>query len=209
MELSDLSGEEIAILQEPAKQVVENFIDNNIVQISGDSEDLVMSQKAVSEAIDEARGVLMLNLSNTTSAEECAKSYEKLLNADPDHAVVVIPVDGVRYCPVAYMFYKDDSYRLSTAIHTGAVFRGYYWKLTRTTCSMQIYSLAKTDVIQDNNSNVITSQAVFKALEKKANVSDIASVFRVKGSVYEEEQLPDDAQVGDVYNINENGANYV
>ena len=50
-EFSDLTPEEIAELQEPGRQVVQEFIENNIVQIEGDNQTKVMSQAATTTSL--------------------------------------------------------------------------------------------------------------------------------------------------------------
>lgn len=56
----------------------------------------------------------------------------------------------------------------------------------------------------------VTKDYVDGELAKKADKSDIASVYKVKGSVANYEALPTtDVAVGDVYNLIDTGANYV
>ena len=49
MELSDLTPEEIELLQEPGKEVVEDFMNNVIVQTTGNNQDKLMSQSSVTD----------------------------------------------------------------------------------------------------------------------------------------------------------------
>lgn len=52
MELSNLTPEEIEILQEPGKEVVTEFINNTMTQSTGDDPKKVMSQKATTDALN-------------------------------------------------------------------------------------------------------------------------------------------------------------
>lgn len=52
MELSDLTPEEIEILQRPGKEVVTEFINNTITQETGQDSEKIMSQKAVTTELD-------------------------------------------------------------------------------------------------------------------------------------------------------------
>ena len=51
MELSDLSEDEIELLQRPGKEVVENFLSNVIVQTKGNNRDKLMSQDIVTSEL--------------------------------------------------------------------------------------------------------------------------------------------------------------
>lgn len=55
----------------------------------------------------------------------------------------------------------------------------------------------------------ISEKGVNIDLSSYATKADIASVYRVKGSVATVDALPTDAEVGDVYNIEADGSNYV
>ena len=52
MELSDLTPEEIEILQRPGKEVVTEFINNTMTQSTGDDPEKIMSQKATTDALN-------------------------------------------------------------------------------------------------------------------------------------------------------------
>lgn len=52
MELQDLSPEEIELLQEPGKEVVTEFVNNTLVQQTGQNTDKIMSQKAVTDELN-------------------------------------------------------------------------------------------------------------------------------------------------------------
>ena len=52
MELSDLTPEEIEILQRPGKEVVTKFINNTMTQSTGDDPEKIMSQKATTDALN-------------------------------------------------------------------------------------------------------------------------------------------------------------
>lgn len=51
MELSDLTPEEIELLQRPGKEVVEDFMNNVIVQTTGNNQDKLMSQDCVTKEL--------------------------------------------------------------------------------------------------------------------------------------------------------------
>ena len=52
IELSDLTPEEIEILQRPGKEVVTEFINNTMTQSTGDDPEKIMSQKATTDALN-------------------------------------------------------------------------------------------------------------------------------------------------------------
>lgn len=51
MELSDLTPEEIELLQRPGKEVVEDFMNNVIVQTTGNNQDKLMSQDCITKEL--------------------------------------------------------------------------------------------------------------------------------------------------------------
>lgn len=71
MELSDLSPEEIEILQRPGKELIEDFMNNVIVQTTGNNRDKLMSQDSVTKE---------LNTIGLVTAEHIAQLHKNIQN---------------------------------------------------------------------------------------------------------------------------------
>ena len=76
MELSDLSPEEIALLQEPGKQVVAEFVNNTITQETGQNVDKIMSQKAVTDALNTKATVSQVTSAITNEVQRADLTYQ-------------------------------------------------------------------------------------------------------------------------------------
>ena len=64
MELSDLTPEDVELLQRPGKQLIQDFLNNNIVQ---EQTEHIMSQKAVTDTIDDLSDSVEDLVSNTAN----------------------------------------------------------------------------------------------------------------------------------------------
>lgn len=76
MELSDLSPEEIALLQEPGKQVVTEFVNNTITQETGQNTNKIMSQKAVTDALNTKATVSQVTSAITNEVQRADLTYQ-------------------------------------------------------------------------------------------------------------------------------------
>ena len=76
MELSDLTPEEIAMLQEPGLNVVTEFVNNTITQTTGNYPDKIMSQKATTEAINTCATKTELSTAIATAKSIADATYQ-------------------------------------------------------------------------------------------------------------------------------------
>jgi hypothetical protein len=76
MELSDLSPEEIALLQEPGKQVVTEFVNNTITQETGQNTNKIMSQKAVTDVLNTKATVSQVTSAITNEVQRADLTYQ-------------------------------------------------------------------------------------------------------------------------------------
>ena len=85
----------------------------------------------------------------------------------------------------------------------------------------EVYTTAQTDeklAVKANSADVYNIETMNGLLAEKANVADVytktevdaklVSALRYKGSVATEADLPEDAEIGDVYNVENTGSNY-
>lgn len=85
----------------------------------------------------------------------------------------------------------------------------------------EVYTTEQTDeklAVKANSADVYSIETMNGLLAEKANVADVytktevdaklVSALRYKGSVATEADLPEDAEIGDVYNVEDTGANY-
>lgn len=76
MELSDLTPEEIALLQEPGKQVVTEFVNNTITQETGQNVDKIMSQKAVTDILNSKATISQVTSAITNEINRADNTYQ-------------------------------------------------------------------------------------------------------------------------------------
>lgn len=85
----------------------------------------------------------------------------------------------------------------------------------------EVYTTEQTDeklAVKANSADVYSIETMNGLLAEKANAADVytktevdaklVSALRYKGSVATEADLPEDAEIGDVYNVEDTGANY-
>lgn len=78
MEISDLSPEEIELLQRPGLEVVTDFVNNTITQTTGQNEDKIMSQKAVTDAINSRATIIDLNTAIYNEVSRTEETYQPI-----------------------------------------------------------------------------------------------------------------------------------
>ena len=85
----------------------------------------------------------------------------------------------------------------------------------------EVYTTEQTDeklAVKANSADVYSIETMNGLLAEKANTADVytksevdaklVSALRYKGSVASESDLPEDAEIGDVYNVEDTGSNY-
>lgn len=76
MELSDLTPNDIALLQEPGKQLVTEFVNTTIVQETGQNTDKLMSQKAVTDELADKASTSALNTAISNEVYRANNTYQ-------------------------------------------------------------------------------------------------------------------------------------
>lgn len=166
MELSDLTPEEIELLQRPGKQVVEDFMNNAIVQTTGNNQDKLMSQDCVTKELrlidlvtsehlaqlHEQVDDLIENADVLGEATAISLSLSKMLKINDAELIKIGTSYPVTVPDFIGQFYNDTSAKLPyVALGDSSVSD---WTSLATKASLDTYKSEATIIIAGINANI-------------------------------------------------------